>query len=403
MGGLDTFSSLILAGAWDIVSHNWALISILFTILFLLSVPTLVLIKYIRICLNILRDAEPPMMLSQCGYSLLAGQDVDFHATDGIRLRGTLTRAVSGTPRGLILFAAEFKSDRQSSARYCLPLLEAGYDIFSFDFRGHGESANEEGYQPRLWASDRDVADMIGAIAFAEQWLEQQGRPIEIGLYGISRGGGISILASEACASVKAIVTDGAFSSDCVLEHFMKRWAKIFARVRIVYENHPPEFWRFLRWCVFLTCRFKYKCRLPSVRKALTRMIARPILFIHGERDSFIPVEQSRLLYAQSAQPRYLWIVAGARHNCSVEVRPDEYARYLVHFFDHHLARREDPNNMFNHGRLERLARSEGVFRHVSVASEGGNGRSRHDSSAPGRLAEERDAIDLEPDAVDNN
>ena len=65
MGGLDTFSSLILAGAWDIVSHNWALISILFTILFLLSVPTLVLIKYIRICLNILRDAEPPMMLSR--------------------------------------------------------------------------------------------------------------------------------------------------------------------------------------------------------------------------------------------------------------------------------------------------------------------------------------------------
>ena len=63
------------------------------------------------------------------------------------------------------------------------------------------------------------------------------------------------------------------------------------------------------------------------------RMVPRPILFIHGGRDSYIPVEQSRLLYAQSAQPRYLWIVPGAKHNQSVVVEPDDvcpaYGRLL--------------------------------------------------------------------------
>ncbi|MFQ5430745.1 MAG: alpha/beta hydrolase [Phycisphaerae bacterium] len=352
-------SMLMLAGVWEIISHNWALTSILCTLILLVIVPALVLAKYLRICLNILRDTEPPLSMSQFGFVPLAGTDRDFYAADGMRLRGTLYRARQREARGMILFAPEFKSTRQSCARYCRPLLEAGYDVFSFDFRGHGESAHEEGYTPRQWPSDREVADMMGAIAFTEQWLDEQGRPIELGLFGISRGACAAVLASESCASVRAIVTDGAFSSDCTLEHLMRRWAKIFATVRVVYENHPPEFWRFLRWCVFLTARLKLKCHFPSVRKALGRMIPRPILFIHGGRDSYIPVEQSRLLYTVSAQPRYLWVVPTAKHNQSVDIWPEEYARCIVQFFDRFLARRDDPDNMYNNGRFEAIMRSE--------------------------------------------
>ncbi|MCG8407329.1 MAG: alpha/beta hydrolase [Phycisphaerales bacterium] len=365
-------SFLVLADPWQVVLHNWALFSILTTLLLLVIVPILILIKYIRICLNILRDTEPPLSMTQFGFVPLIGRDKDFYAADGIRLRGTLYRSSrSEEPRGMILFAPEFKSDRHSCARYCRPLLEAGYDIFSFDFRGHGESAYEENYTPRQWPSDRELADMMGAIAFAEAWLEEQGRPIELGLFGISRGACVSILASEGCASVRAIVSDGVFSSDCMLEHLMKRWAKIFAKVRVVYENHPPEFWRFLRWCLFITCRFKLKCWFPSVRKALTRMIPRPILFIHGERDSYIPVDHSRLLYALSNQPRYLWVVAGAKHNQSVDVRPEEYARRTVQFFNRYLARGEEADNMYNDGRFEEITRREQAAGHLPVVLAG--------------------------------
>ena len=379
MSGPGFDSSLMLAGIWQVISHNWALISILFTLLVLGVVPALVLVKYVRICLNLIRDSEPPLTRTHFGYvPLVDEEEIDFYATDGVRLRGSLFRAQTDKAKGLVLFAPEFRSDRRACARYCRHLLEAGYDIFSLDFRGHGLSSDEEGYGPRQWPSDREVSDITGAIAFAEQWLESQNRPIEIGMFGISRGAGAAILASVECASVRAIVTDGAFSSDCTLEHFMKRWAEIFAKVRVVYENHPPEFWRFLRWCVFVTCRFKYKCSYPSVRKALTRMIARPILFIHGERDSYIPLEQARLLYAQSAQPRYLWIVPGAKHNMSVETRPEEYARYTIQFFDRHLAGADDPENIFNNGRFEEIARRERAAAQsaeISKPFSDGNGR----------------------------
>ncbi len=354
MGSVD---GVLASAFWEAISHNWALISILLTLLVLTFVPALVLLKYVRICLNILRDTEPPLSMSQFGFTPLMGSDVDFFAADGVRLRGTLLRAHAPAPRGLVLFAPEFKSDRRSCAKYCRHLLEAGYDIFTFDFRGHGDSAPEAGYTPRQWASDREMLDMNAAISYAEQWLEEQGRPIELGLFGISRGACTALLAAETNASVRAIVCDGAFSSDGMLEHLMKRWAKIFARVRVVYENHPPEFWRFLRWCLFVSARFKLKCRFPSVRKALVRMIPRPILFIHGERDSYIPVEHSQLLYAQSAQPKYLWIVPRAKHNQPVDLRPDEYGRRTVQFFDRCLARRHDAENMYLDEPFDRRAR----------------------------------------------
>ncbi len=374
-----TFSTQLVGSIWQVVSHNWALFSIVLTVLLLVVIPALILAKYVRICLNIIRDLVPPLFRTRTGFEPILGMEHNFYATDGVRLRGTLLRTTAHEPRGLIIFAPEFKSDRLSCARYCRPLIAGGYDVFSIDFRGHGESAEEEGYTPRQWASDRELADMLGAISFSEHWLAEQGRPIELGLFGISRGAGAAILASTESASVKAIVTDSAFSPDCTLEHLMKKWAKIFARVRFVYENHPPEFWRFLRWCVFLTCRVKLKCSYPSVRKALTRMVPRPMLFIHGERDSYIAVEQSRLLYALSAQPKYLWIVPAAKHNSSVDIRPARYARCTVEFFDRYLAGRDDPHNMYKDDRFAEIAQGplEADFETVPHTAERDRGSER--------------------------
>lgn len=326
---------------WEYVARNWALASMVMTVAFVGVTVWLILRKYINIMLNIIRDTPPPMAMGPRDFERIDGDRVAFRAFDNLNLCGTLVRGNhAGRPKGMIIFSHEFSSDMYSCARYCRPLLAAGYDIFSFDYRGHGESSHEPGYQPRQWPSDREVNDMLGAIAHVEELLEREGRPPEIGVFGISRGAGAAILASVNNTQIKAIVTDGAFSSDTVLEYLMKRWAYIFAKVRIVYENHPPQFWRFLRWLLFRECRRKLNCSFPSVRKALRAMPSpRPTLFIHGERDSYIPVEQSQLLYEAAPGPKSLWVVPGAKHNQCVVVKPEYYALRTVAFFDEYLAR----------------------------------------------------------------
>jgi pimeloyl-ACP methyl ester carboxylesterase len=332
----------------EVFTHNWALFSILATVAVLIVVPALVLRKYVRIIINIFDDTPPPLSMDSRDYIRLPGEDMSFRAFDGHALRGLRIPAnPSRGPRGMIIFAHEFGSDAESCARYCRPLIEAGYDVFSFDFRGHGRSSSEEGFRPRQWPSDREVADMLGAIAFIGDWLEDAGRPPQVGLFGISRGAGAAILAAQDGVNVKCIVTDGAFSSDTTLEYLMKRWAKIFAKVRVVYENHPPQFWRFLRWLLFRECQRRYHCRYPSVRKALMRLRDVSILMIHGEKDSYIPVSQTQMLYGLASQPKYMWIVPGAKHNQCVMVQPSEYAARTVAFFDKHLACIQTPVEIF--------------------------------------------------------
>src|SRR3972149_5628098 len=185
---------------------------------------------------------------------------------------------------------------------------------------------------------------MLGAIAFISSYLEQEDRPCDIGVFGISRGGGAAILAAAAVESVRAIVTDGAFSSDTTLEYLMRRFATIFARIRVVAENHPPMFWRFLRWLLFRECARRFKCRFPSVRKAVVRMGPKPILLIHGEKDSYIPIAQSQALYDLATGPKSLWIAPRGSHNHSVVVAPKLYADRILRFFDEYLAvRRRSP------------------------------------------------------------
>lgn len=313
---------------------------VVLAIALLLVYPAMVLRRYVKIMINMLDDHAPvPENGGHDSAILRDGEEVSFRATDGHRLEGVI---LSGDPDGLkpgmVIFAHEFGSVRASCLRYCRHLLEAGYDVFAFDFRGHGASSPEMDYRPRQWPSDRERADMLGAIAFIGSWLEHHGRPRDVALFGISRGAGAAILASVGIESVRAIVTDGAFSSDTTLEYLMRRFATIFARIRIVAQHHPPMFWRFLRWLLFRECRRRFHCKFPSVRKAMVRLGRKPVFLIHGEKDSYIPIVQSQVLFELARGPKSLWIVPGATHNQSMMVQSAEYARRVLQFFGEHLA-----------------------------------------------------------------
>lgn len=322
----------------DILTRNWAIVVIASTIVALVAVPALVLLRYVRIALNIMRTTTPPLSRSPLDFERLAGEAVEFNALDGSRLVGTIIRAPAAAPRrGIIVFSHEFCADMHSCARYCRPLNDAGYDIFTFDYRGHGQSPCPPEYTPRQWVTNREVDDIRGAVAFVHRWLEMEGRPPRVGLFGISRGAGASILLAAEDPSVGAVLCDGVFSTDTTIESLMKRWAYIFARIRLLYETHPPAFWKFLRWWMMRFAQREFRCRFPSVRRTLEKMSPRPMFFIHGEKDSYLPIEQCRLLYAIAGQPKYFWMAPGAKHNQAAVLWPERYAALSLDFFERHL------------------------------------------------------------------
>jgi pimeloyl-ACP methyl ester carboxylesterase len=272
-------------------------------------------------------------------FQRLEGEVVRFRSFDGTSLRGMhLNTPNRQACKGTVLFCHEYGSDMYSCARYARPLIDAGFDVFTFDFRGHGDSSCSRRYKPLQWPSDKELEDVLGACAYVESVLAADGKPTDIGIFGISRGAGAGLLAAASDPNIKAIVCDGAFSTQTTITALMKRWAYIFARVKLVYENHPDAFWRMLFWLMMRFAQPKLGCRFPSVLRALREMQPRPMLFVHGQRDSYIRQEQTRLLYAEAPSPKYLWIVEGAKHNQSVIVEPRGYAARTIAFFRRHLA-----------------------------------------------------------------
>ena len=339
MHALPDMMTLALPTADFSFGENWAAYAIILTCLSLLVFVSILMGKYVRICLNIFVDTPPPLSMGPLDFQPIHGEIVRFRSFDGTSLRGMhLGTSSRGQYKGTIVFCHEYGSDMYSCARYTRPLLEAGFDVFTFDFRGHGESSQGGRYKPLQWPSNKELGDALGAFAYVESYLAAEGRPTEIGVFGISRGAGSALLAAASAPNVKAIVCDGAFSTETTLVALMKRWAYIFARVKLVYENHPEGFWHFLLWLMMRFAQPKLGCKFPSVKKALRDMQPRPIFFIHGARDSYIREDQTRLLHAEAPDPKYLWIVDGAKHNQSVILQPRQYAQRTIAFFRRHLA-----------------------------------------------------------------
>ncbi|MFW6065440.1 MAG: alpha/beta hydrolase [Planctomycetota bacterium] len=320
-------------------SRHWALLAIAVTCLSLLLFLVLWLSKYVRIILNIFVDTPPPLSMGPVDFQRLEGEVLRFRSFDGTSLRGMTLRTPNRSAySGTIVFCHEYGSDMYSCARYTRPLIDAGFDVFTFDFRAHGDSSSGGKYTPLQWPSDKELDDVLGACAYVESQLSAEGKPPHIGLFGISRGAGAGLLAASSDSNIRAVVCDGAFSTDATLISLMKRWASIFARVKLVYENHPDAFWRLLYWLMMRFAQPKLGCKFPSVAKALKEMEPRPILFIHGQRDSYIREDQTRLLYRLAPSRKYLWIVPKAKHNQSVLVESRQYASRTIAFFRKHLA-----------------------------------------------------------------
>ncbi len=91
--------------------------------------------------------------------------------------------------RGVVVFCPELGSDRWSAPAYCRGLLDLGYLVLAFDFRGQGESdPGPEGHRPHHWLTEVEVTDVLAAVERTARDERLAGLPLT--LFGVSRGAG---------------------------------------------------------------------------------------------------------------------------------------------------------------------------------------------------------------------
>jgi len=276
---------------------------------------------------------ESPIFAPTEGVPHPAAEEVEFQTPEGLTLRGSYISAAS-KPRGIVVFCHEFLSDRWSGVAYWEPLQES-FDIFAFDFRSHGDSDKDPAYTPRHWVTNYEEDDLEAAIAYLGTRPGTANLPI--GLFGISRGGGTAVAVAARHSSVRCVLTDGAFGTHGTMLTYMKKWITLVVGDKWWLKYVPDWYLAFIRDRVLSRIERDYGCKFLRLERAIRRLAPRPILMIHGGRDSYIRPDIAREFHACARDPKDLWIVPGARHNACLETAGEQYRSRIRDFFEQSL------------------------------------------------------------------
>jgi len=160
----------------------------------------------------------------------------------------------------------------------------------------------------------------------------------QLGVFGVSKGGGLAISAAARSKRIKAVITDGACPVSETIKDYIKKWASIYIESEFVLRHLMPDF-----IVGFLSCSsihfsaVKLRSRILSVENDVRR-VKPPIFLIHGGADLYIRPDHAKYLHdrAKSAG-KQLWVVPGAAHNDAVVAEPEQYQNRVLNFFRGHL------------------------------------------------------------------
>lgn len=150
---------------------------------------------------SILRPSRVPIEIDP-NELMIAAEEVEFDAADGVPLKGWYLAGRPGAPG--VLLCHGLGANRASLMSLVLPLKRAGYHIILFDFRGHGESAGT-----RSTLGIDEAQDVLGAMDFLGKQSGVDGK--RLGGWGKGIGAHALVLAARDRRELRALALDSLF------------------------------------------------------------------------------------------------------------------------------------------------------------------------------------------------
>ena len=240
-------------------------------------------------------------------------EDVSVRSYDGLTLRGKYYEYSPDAPVELLFHGYRGASERDlaGGVERCFAL---GRSALLIDQRGAGTS---DGHV--ITFGIRERKDCLTWIEFATEKFGKD-KPLIIG--GISMGAATVLLAAgEALPdNVKCVMADCGYSD-----------AKSIIQ-KVIRQLHLPV--RFFYFFVKLGAKIYGGFDLEEVSPIeAVQKTSKPIIFIHGDVDGFVPCEMSVEMHEACVSQKKLVIIKGADHGLAYPVDRDGYVQALAEFW----------------------------------------------------------------------
>ena len=242
----------------------------------------------------------------------MSAECVETISFDGLTLRGKYYEYATGAPLEIMFHGYKGNSVRDlcGAVERCFNL---GRNALIVDQRAHGESEGHVitfGYKERL--------DCLTWIKFA---TERFGDDQKILITGISMGASTVLMAAgePLPKNVISVLADCPFSSTKGII------------CKVMQDMHLPSklFYPFVRLGAILFGGFDpNKCEpIEAVKRCKI-----PIIFIHGDSDSFVPCYMSEEMYEVCPTEKAIFVAKGAGHGLAFLKDADGYYRSVRDF-----------------------------------------------------------------------
>lgn len=211
-----------------------------------------------------------------------------------------------------------YTSEGINMSTYAKHYYDNGYNVLIPDLRAHGLS--EGNYIGMGWDDRLDIISWINYIL-------NENPNAEIILHGVSMGASTVLMTSgeEIPSNVKAIVADCGYTS--VWDEFAYQLDDLFSL---------PEFPILNVSSMVAKIRAGYflgeASSLKQVKNSKT-----PILYIHGDKDDFVPYYMMEELYNATSSEKEMLTIKGAEHAKASEVDPETYWNTVNNFINKYM------------------------------------------------------------------
>ena len=208
---------------------------------------------------------------------LMRSDDISFQSTDGIALTGWLIHGDRDAPA--IILCHDLGESKSVFLDSVIPLQRAGYNLFLFDFRGHGKSG---GGGSTLGTSER--YDVLGAVDFLRTRRDLSSD--RIGIWGVGMGAYAAVLAALERKEVTALALDSLYPD-------VKTYLD-----QALFKGLPRSASQVTGYASFYYGPyFQWKIQRGEVAQAIPRLSDWNILFVAGDSRP-VTVEVGKELYA---------------------------------------------------------------------------------------------------------